>query len=108
MGKMAGAAFWPVVASDHAAATIKLSGIEDWLNAIQEARNLANATIKKMRGTFSMTFRHGKRKNLVNFNPAANVPLRDVSRGIVERFLSADEEMRLRELPHNLSFSLMR
>jgi site-specific recombinase XerD len=83
---------------DRAAATIKSSEIEDWLDAIQEDRNLANATINKMRGTFSMIFKHGKRKDLVNVNPAADVPLRDAGLGIVERFLSADEEKRLREL----------
>jgi site-specific recombinase XerD len=83
---------------DHAAATIKSSEIEDWLDAIQEERNLANASINKMRGTFSMIFRHGKRKDLVNVNPAADVPLRDVSHGIIERFLTVDEEKRLREL----------
>lgn len=83
---------------DHAAATLKSSEIEDWLDEIHEGRSLANATINKMRGTFSMIFKHGKRKDLVNVNPAADVPLRDVGHGIVERFLSADEEKRLREV----------
>ena len=68
---------------------------EAWFDEIQEDRELANATINKMRGTFSMIFKHGKRKDLVNVNPAADVPLRDVGHGIVERFLSADEEKRL-------------
>jgi len=49
-----------------------------------------------MRGTLSMVFKHGKRKDLVNVNPAADVPLRDVGDGMIERFLSADEENRLR------------
>ena len=81
---------------DRAAATLKSSAVEDWLDEIQEERSLANATINKMRGTLSMIFKHGKRKDLVNVNPAADVPLRDVGNGIIERFLSADEEKRMR------------
>ena len=83
---------------DRAAATLKSSEIEDWLDEIHEERRLANATINKMRGTLSMIFKHGKRKDLVNVNPAADVPLRDVGHGIVERFLSADEEKWLRDV----------
>lgn len=83
---------------DHAAATLKSSEVEDWLDVIHEERSLANATINKMRGTFSMIFKHGKRKDLISVNPAADVPLRDVGHGIIERFLSADEEKRLREV----------
>ncbi len=60
---------------------LKSSEIEDWLDEIQEERDLANATVNKMRGTFSMIFKHGKRKDLVNVNPAADVPLRDVGQG---------------------------
>jgi hypothetical protein len=37
---------------------------------VQEDRELANATINKLRGTFSMLYKHGKRKGLVNVNPA--------------------------------------
>lgn len=81
---------------DRAAVTLKSSEVEDWLDEIQEERSLANATINKMRGTLSMVFKHGKRKDLVNVNPAADVPLRDVGNGMIERFLSADEENRLR------------
>jgi len=81
---------------DRAAVTLKSSEVEDWLDEIQEERSLANATINKMRGTLSMVFKHGKRKDLVNVNPAADVPLRDVGDGMIERFLSADEENRLR------------
>jgi site-specific recombinase XerD len=83
---------------DHAAVTLKSSEVEDWLDGIHEERSLANATINKMRGTFSMIFKHGKRKDLISVNPAADVPLRDVGHGIIERFLSADEEKRLREV----------
>lgn len=83
---------------DRDATKLKSSEIEDWLDEIQEERDLANATINKMRGTFSMVFKHGKRKDLVNVNPAADVPLRDVGQGIVERFLGADEEKRLRKV----------
>jgi site-specific recombinase XerD len=83
---------------DRVAATLKSSEIEEWLDEIQEQRSLANATINKMRGTLSMIFKHGRRRDLVNVNPAADVPLRDVGHGIVERFLSADEEKRLREV----------
>ncbi len=79
------------------AAKLKSSEIEDWLDAIQEERHLANATINKMRGTFSMVYKHGKRKDLVDANPAVDVPLRDVGNG-VERFLSAEEESRLRRV----------
>jgi site-specific recombinase XerD len=79
------------------AAKLKSSEIEDWLDDIQEKRNLANATINKMRGTFSMVYKHGKRKDLVDANPAVDVPLRDVGNG-VERFLSAEEESRLRRV----------
>jgi len=83
---------------DRDAAKLKSSEIEDWLDEIQEERNLANATVNKMRGTLSMIFKHGKRKDLVNVNPGADVPLRDVGHGIVERFLSADEEKRVRKV----------
>jgi site-specific recombinase XerD len=83
---------------DRDATKLKSSEIEDWLDEIQEERDLANATVNKMRGTFSMVFKHGKRKDLVNVNPAADVPLRDVGHGTVERFLGADEEKRLRNV----------
>ena len=83
---------------DRDATKLKSSEIEDWLDEIQAERSLANATINKMRGTLSMIFKHGKRKDLVDVNPAADVPLRDVGHGIVERFLRADEEKRLREV----------
>src|ERR1700691_1493754 len=76
---------------DRDAATLKSSEIEEWLDDIQEDRELANATINKMRGTFSMVYRHGRRKDLVSVNPAIDVPLRDVGHGI-ERFLSPEEE----------------
>lgn len=85
------------VFGDRNAAGLKSSEIEDWLDEIQEDRELANATLNKMRGTFSMLYKHGKRKDLVNVNPAADVPLRDVGHG-VERFLSAEEEKRLRKV----------
>lgn len=42
-----------------------------------------------------MIFKHGKRKDLVDVNPALDVPLRDVGHGI-ERFLTDEEEKRLR------------
>jgi site-specific recombinase XerD len=80
---------------DRTASGVKSSGIEEWLDDVQEDRELTNATINKLRGTFSMIFKHGKRKDLVDVNPAADVPLRDVGEG-VERFLSAAEEQRLR------------
>ncbi|WP_263378706.1 tyrosine-type recombinase/integrase [Granulicella paludicola] len=80
---------------DRPAASIKSSEIEDWLDAVQEDRELANATINKLRGTFSKIYRHGRRKDQVDVNPAVDVPLKHVGNG-VERFLSADEEERLR------------
>lgn len=58
---------------------------------MQEDRELTNATINKLRGTFSMMFKHDKRKDLVDVNPAGEVPLRDVGEGI-ERFLSAEKK----------------
>jgi site-specific recombinase XerD len=79
------------------AASMKSSEIEDWLDEIQKDRKLANATINKIRGTFSMIYKHGKRKDLVNTNPAVDVPLREVGNG-VERFLSEEEERRLRRV----------
>jgi len=79
------------------AATVTTPEIEEWLAGVQEDGELANATINKLRGTFSMLYKHGKRKGLVDVNPAENVPLRDVGNG-VERFLSLDEERRLREV----------
>lgn len=85
------------VFGERNAATLKSSEIEDWLDDIQANRELANATINKMRGTFSMIYKHGKRKDLVDVNPAIDVPLRDVGNG-VERFLSEDEEKRLRKV----------
>ena len=44
---------------------------------MQEDRELANATINKLRGTFSMLYKHGKRKGPVDVNPAEDVPLED-------------------------------
>jgi site-specific recombinase XerD len=79
------------------AAAVMSPEIEAWLAGIQEDRELANATINKMRGTFSMLFKHGKRKGLVDVNPAEDVPLKDTGNG-VERFLSLDEERRLRKV----------
>lgn len=82
---------------DRRAAKLKSSEIEAWLDDTQKERSLASATINKMRGTFSMIFKHGRRKDLVDVNPAADVPLRDVGHG-VERFLTAEEEKRLRKV----------
>jgi site-specific recombinase XerD len=84
------------VFGERHAAALKSSEIENWLDEIQEDRELANATFNKMRGTLSMLYKHGRRRDLVDVNPAADVPLRDVGHGIVERFLTADEEKRLR------------
>jgi hypothetical protein len=64
---------------------------------ILDRSDLDNSTINKMRGTFSMIYKHGRRKDLVDVNPAADVPLREVGNW-KERFLSADEEKRLREV----------
>jgi site-specific recombinase XerD len=83
------------VFGDRAAESLKSSEIEDWLDQLQEDDELANATINKLRGTFSMIFKHGKRKDLIAVNPAADVPLKDVGNG-VERFMSEEEEKRLR------------
>jgi site-specific recombinase XerD len=77
------------------AATVTSPEIEAWLHGVQEDRELANATINKLRGTFSMLYKHGKRRGLVDVNPAEDVPLKDTGNGI-ERFLSLDEERRLR------------
>jgi site-specific recombinase XerD len=74
---------------------IKSSEIEEWLDSVREDRELSNATINKLRGTFSMLYKHGKRKDLVGVNPAADVPLREIGEQI-ERFLSIAEEKRLR------------
>ncbi|MBB5330583.1 tyrosine-type recombinase/integrase [Tunturiibacter gelidoferens] len=79
------------------AAEITAPQIEEWLVGIQVDRELANATINKLRGTLSMLYKHGKRKGLIDVNPAEHVPLKDVGKGI-ERFLSLDEERRLREV----------
>ncbi|MEG9438229.1 site-specific integrase [Edaphobacter sp. HDX4] len=85
------------VFGDRIASGLKSSEIETWLDELKEDRKLANATINKLRGSFSMIFQHGKRKDLVDINPAADVPLRDVGNG-VERYLSEAEEKRLREV----------
>jgi site-specific recombinase XerD len=77
------------------AVEIKSPEIEAWLDGVQEDRELANGTINKLRGTFSMLYKHGKRRGLIDVNPAEDVPLRDVGNGI-ERYLSLDEERRLR------------
>lgn len=82
---------------DRVASGLKSAEIENWLDEVQEDGELANATINKLRGTFSMIFQHGKRKDLVEVNPAADVPLRDVGHGI-ERYLGEAEEKRLREV----------
>ena len=44
-----------------------------------------------------MIYKHGKRKDLVTVNPAADIPLRDPGNG-VERFLTPKEEQRLRRV----------
>jgi site-specific recombinase XerD len=79
------------------AAEVTSPEIEEWLNDVQEDRELANATINKLRGTFSMLYKHGKRRGLIDVNPAEDVPLKDVGNG-VERFLSLAEEKRLRNV----------
>jgi site-specific recombinase XerD len=79
----------------YEAGSLKAPAIEHWLDDLAKRRELANATINKLRGTFSMCYQHGRRMGLVDINPAADVPLRDVGNG-VERFLSAAEEKRLR------------
>jgi site-specific recombinase XerD len=81
----------------RSAAGITAPNIEEWLAGVQEDRELANATINKLRGTFSMIYKHGKRRGLVDVNPAEDVPLKDIGNGI-ERFMSLDEERRLREV----------
>jgi site-specific recombinase XerD len=81
--------------TEGGAAEITAPEIEGWLADVQKDRELANATINKLRGTFSMLYKHGKRKGLVNVNPAKDVPLKDAGNG-VERFLSLDEERSLR------------
>lgn len=86
-----------VAFGDRTASGLKSAEIEDWLDEVQEEGELANATINKLRGTFSMIFQHGKRKDLIDVNPAADVPLRDVGHGI-ERYLSEMEEKRLRDV----------
>jgi site-specific recombinase XerD len=85
-------AFW-----GRKAASVTAPEIEEWLDGIQEDGELANATINKLRGTFSMLYKHGKRRGLIDVNPAEDVPLKDVGNG-VERFLSMDEERRLRKV----------
>ena len=79
----------------RSAETLKSSEIEEWLDSVQEDREVSNATINKLRGTFSMLYKQGKRKDLVDGSPAADVPLRDIGETI-ERFLSTAEEKRLR------------
>lgn len=83
------------VFGERVANSLKSAEIEGRLDEIQEDRELANATINKVRRTFSMIFKHGRRKDLVEVNPASDVPLRDVGHGI-ERFLADDEKKRLR------------
>jgi hypothetical protein len=56
------------------AAKITPPEIEEWLAAVQENRELANGTINKLRGTFSMLYKHGKRKGLTEVNPAEELP----------------------------------
>ena len=76
------------------AAELKAPEIEEWLNRVQENRELSNATINKLRGTFSMIYKHGKRKGRIDVNPAGDVTLRPIE-DTIERFLSEDEEKRL-------------
>lgn len=83
------------VFGEREAATLKSSEIEEWLDSVQEDNELSNATVNKLRGTFSMLYKHGRRKDLVDANPAADVPLREIGEAI-ERFLSVAEEKRLR------------
>lgn len=80
---------------ERRAAELKSSEIEEWLDSVQEDRELSNATINKLRGTFSMIYKHGKREDLTNVNPVADVPLRAIE-DTIARFLSVDEEKRLR------------
>lgn len=80
---------------EREAAKLKSSEIEDWLDTVQEDNEISNATVNKLRGTFSMLYKHGRRKDLVDVNPAADVPLREIGEAI-ERFLSVAEEKRLR------------
>jgi site-specific recombinase XerD len=79
------------------ASHLKSSEVEEWLDDVQADRDLANATYNKLRGTFSMIYKHGKRRDLTSVNPAADVPLKDVGNA-VERYMSKDEERRLRKV----------
>lgn len=85
-------AFW-----GREAAGVTAPEIEEWLGSVQEDRELANATINKLRGTFSMLYQHGRRRALIDVNPAGDVPLKDTGNG-VERFMSLEEERRLRKV----------
>ena len=77
------------------AAEITPPEIEEWLAAVQEDRELANGTINKLRGTFSMLYKHGKRKGLIDVNPAEDVLSRTPAT-VSRVFLSLDEERSLR------------
>jgi site-specific recombinase XerD len=79
------------------AAEVTTPEVEDWLEDVQEDREVANATINKLRSTFSMFYKHGKRRGIIDVNPAEDVPLKDTGNGI-ERYLLVDEEKALRKV----------
>jgi site-specific recombinase XerD len=69
--------------------------ISDWFAAMTDERNWTPATINRYRAAMSKAFKLGIQNRKVNNNAARLVPQRKESAGKI-RFLTADEEVRLR------------
>lgn len=77
------------------AAAIRPFEVDDWLDELKGTLSLKPATLNRLKATISAAYRLGKHRDKVQVNPARDVKQRNPGRGVV-RFLSADEEDRLR------------
>jgi integrase len=76
---------------DRDAASIRPYEISDWLDSLK----LKPATLNRIKSVFSAVYQLAKHRDRVKVNPARDVKQRNVGGGII-RFLSQDEETRLR------------
>lgn len=77
------------------AASLRPRQIVEWLDSVKAERNLAPATLNKLKATLSAMYREGILNDKVTTNPARSVKQRKPPAEL-PRFLTAEEERRLR------------
>ena len=86
---------------ERPAATVRASDVKAWLNSLAVKPNKRTgrvnkpATLNRMKAMLSAVYQEGKENDKVLVNPARDLKQRAVGKGVV-RFLSPDEENRLR------------